>query len=214
MHIVELTLYQGFSDATPTVTFKPSQIEFVDDFLSPTKEVMDDGCSVASPAVMKMVRQMLGYDVTPTAVQARLGGAKGIWMVDPEGDWNSEDVYIRVTTSQLKYKGHDNDGDWARLTLDVLAASHDPTPATINMQLIPILEDRGIPFATLKELLEDHLEKDLEELFRIVDEPVELRRWMYDRGNVGRERMMAKTIATLGAVPATRQEIAILLLEV
>lgn len=213
MHL-GLTYYQGFSDATPTITFEPSQIEFVDDIRSPTGEVMNDGCSVASPAVMKMVRKKLGLEETPTAVQARLGGAKGVWMVDPVVDWGSEDIYIKVTKSQLKYKGYDNEEDWARLTLDVLSASHDPTPATINTQYIPILVDRGVPFPALKELLEEHLEADLDQLFQVLDQPVELRRWMYDRGNVGKERMVTNTITTLGSIPGKKHERAIMLLEV
>lgn len=175
---------------------------------------MNDGCSVVSPAVMKFVRQTLGLEETPTAVQARLGGAKGVWMVDPDVDWDSEEIYIRVTESQLKYKGYDNDDDWARLTLDVLTTSHDPTPATINTQLIPILEDRGVSFETLRELLEEHLEGDLEELFSIIDVPVELRRWMHHQGNVGKERMTTKTVTTLGGIPVAKHEIAIMLLEV
>lgn len=175
---------------------------------------MNDGCSITSPAVMKIVREKLGLEVTPTAVQARLGGAKGVWMVDPRADWDSEDIYIEVTESQSKYKGYENDDDWARLTLDVLTASHDPLPAKVNIQLIPILEDRGVPFEALQKLLEEHLERDLDELFQILDKPVELRRWIYDRGQTGNDRMTAKCITTLGALPASRHEIAIMLLEV
>lgn len=205
---------QGFSSSTPTITFKLAQIEYVDDIKSDIGEIMNDGCSVVSPAVMQIVRQKLGLEETPTAVQARLGGAKGVWMVDPAVDLDSEAVYIKVTESQLKYKGYSDDADWARLTLDVLTISHDPTPATINMQLIPILEDGGVPFETLRELLEEHLERDLEELFCIIDEPSELRRWMYDRGNAGKDRMAAKSVVTCGGVPAAKTEIAIMLLEV
>lgn len=205
---------QGFSTSTPTITFELAQIEYVDDIISNIGEVMNDGCSVVSPAVMQIVRQKLGLLETPTAVQARLGGAKGVWMLDPAIDLGSEKVYIKVTKSQSKYKGYSGDADWARLTLDVLTTSHDPTPATINIQLIPILEDRGVPFETLRELLEEHLERDLEELFCIIDEPSELRRWMYDRGNVGKDRMAARGVATCGGVPASRSEIAIMLLEV
>lgn len=175
---------------------------------------MNDGCSVVSPAVMQIVRQRLGLKETPTAVQARLGGAKGVWMVDPRVDLNSQEVYIKVTESQLKYKGYNDDDDWARLTLDVLAASHDPRPATINTQLIPILEDRGVPFETLRELLEEHLERDLEELFSIIDKPSELRGWMYDQGNVWKDRVTSKTVVAWGGIPVAKQEVAIMLLEV
>ncbi|RPB08414.1 RdRP-domain-containing protein [Morchella conica CCBAS932] len=206
----------GFSGGTPTVTVNPSMIEFVNGFRSPIGEVMDDGCSIISPALMKMVRRELDSESTPTAVQARIGGAKGVWMVDPDGDWNSEELYINVKTdSQLKYEGHENDNDWARLTLDVLASSHDPKPANINVQLIPILADRGVPFSVMKELLEEHLEGHLNELFQTIDEPVQLRKWLYDHGGLARERISSKTtcMPTCGALPNNTHEIAILLLE-
>lgn len=205
----------GFSDTTPSFRFEQSQIRFVDDIKSPTTgEIMNDGCSVVSPAVMRQVREILSLDETPTAVQARLGGAKGVWMVDPRVSWSSDEVFIEVTESQLKYKGYENDNDWARLTLDVLYISHEPVPTNVNNQLIPILEDRGVPFEALKELLEEHLEEDLDELFRIFDRPAELRKWIYDRGSVASGRMASKTILNLGSRPTSNHEMSIMLLEV
>lgn len=203
----------GFSDGTPTVTVNPSLIEFVRDFKSPINMVMDDGCSVISPALMGMVRQKLGADLTPTAVQARIGGAKGVWMVDPDGDWDSNELYIKITDSQLKYKGFDNDEDWARLTLDVLDSSHDPMPSRVNTQLIPILVNRGVPFSVMKEVLEEHLEGDLKELFQIIDEPISLRKWLYDRGGLARERARSRNMVTCGSLPESLEERAILMLE-
>ncbi|RPB29228.1 hypothetical protein L211DRAFT_845220 [Terfezia boudieri ATCC MYA-4762] len=40
-------------------------------------EIMDDGCSFASPAVFRKIQEQLGLKEAPTAVQGRLGGAKG-----------------------------------------------------------------------------------------------------------------------------------------
>jgi hypothetical protein len=205
----------GFSDTTPTVRFVPSQIRFVDDVESRTTgDIMNDGCSVVSPAVMQQIRKILDLDETPTAVQARLGGAKGVWMVDPRVPWNSDEIFIDVTVSQLKYKGYDNDDDWARLTLDVLYISHEPVPTNVNNQLVPILEDRGVPFEALQQLLEEHLEEDLDELFMIIDKPIELRKWIYDRGSAARERIASKVVPYLGGRPTSQHEMSIMLLEV
>jgi len=186
----------------------------VPDIKSAKGEIMNDGCSVVSPKVMQEIRRILDLHETPTAVQARLGGAKGVWMVDPSIDWSSDEVSIKVTESQLKYNGYADDQDWARMTLDILHISHEPRAATINLQLIPILENRGVPFQALKELTEEHLEEDLGELFQVVDKPVELRKWIYDRGSVGKERISYKGIQTTGSIPSTKHEMAILLLEV
>jgi len=198
----------------PSFQFEPSQVEKVPDIKSAKGEIMNDGCSVVSPKVMQEIRRILDLHETPTAVQARLGGAKGVWMVDPSIDWSSDEVSIKVTESQLKYNGYADDQDWARMTLDILHISHEPRAATINLQLIPILENRGVPFQALKELTEEHLEEDLGELFQVVDKPVELRKWIYDRGSVGKERISYKGIQTTGSIPSTKHEMAILLLEV
>jgi hypothetical protein len=163
---------------------------------------------------MQQIRKILDLDETPTAVQARLGGAKGVWMLDPRVPWDSEEIFIEVTESQLKYKGYDEDNDWARLSLDVLYISHEPSPTNVNNQLIPILEDRGVPFEALEQLLEEHLEEDLEELFKIIDKPIELRKWIYDRNSVAGGRMASNSIPALGCMPSTKPEIAIMLLEV
>ncbi|CUS10551.1 unnamed protein product [Tuber aestivum] len=203
----------GFSTTVPSFTFEPSQVEVVPDMKSAKGEIMNDGCSVVSPKVMQEIRKILDLDETPTAVQARLGGAKGVWMVDTSIDWSSDEISIQVTESQLKYKGDADDQDWARMTLDILHISHEPRPTTINIQLIPILENRGVPFQALKELAEEHLEEDLDELFKVIDKPVELRKWIYDRGGVGAGRISYKGIQATGSMPSTKHEMAILLLE-
>lgn len=43
---------------------------------------------------------------TPTAVQARIGGAKGVWYVDPLSDPRSDEKWIEIRPSQMKFK-HD-----------------------------------------------------------------------------------------------------------
>jgi hypothetical protein len=37
-------------------------------------------------------------------VQGRIGGAKGVWFVDPEADQRSDEKWIEIRDSQLKYK--------------------------------------------------------------------------------------------------------------
>jgi hypothetical protein len=144
---------------------------------------MDDGCCVCSPKVMRLIREKLDLSETPSAVQGRLGGAKGMWFMDPEADRYSDEVWIKVNESQLKYKFHDSDTDgpfpdWARLTLFVLNYSKEPPPAKLNLQLAPILKSQGVPFDVLRELLEDHLDEDLTELQEAASDRVTLRHWL------------------------------------
>jgi len=99
----------SLSSTIPTIVFTPDQIHLVDDITSPFGECMTDGCARMSPAVARELWQsgMLGSKETPTAVQARIGGAKGVWYVDPLADPRSEEMWIQIRRgSQLKFK-HD-----------------------------------------------------------------------------------------------------------
>lgn len=180
----------SLSSSNPTVTFEPQQIRFVSEHFSPAGKVMNDGCSVCSPKVMRMVREKLDLAETPTAVQGRLGGAKGVWFVDPDADRYSEEIYIKINDSQLKYPFHKEDKDvekydWARMTLFVLNYSKEPVPTTLNLQLVPILSRQGVPFETFKELLETHLEEDLDELFQAATNRLTMRHWLSSHGLQG-----------------------------
>lgn len=157
---------------------------------------MNDGCSVCSPAVMRKIRDELGLDTTPSAVQARLGGAKGMWFVDPDPnvDWVSEDLWIKITKSQLKYDFHENQdqypdiADWARLTLFVVKTSKKPSSAHLNSQLIPIMQERGVNRSAFEELLKEDLEEGLDWLIRSAKDRIELRQWLSGPGGMVRER--------------------------
>jgi len=98
----------SLSSTIPTITFTPDQIHFVNDIHSdPDGECMTDGCARVSPAVLRDLWRsgILGSKEAPTAIQARLGGAKGVWYVDPLADPRSDERWIQVRrSSQLKFK--------------------------------------------------------------------------------------------------------------
>ncbi|KAI5778238.1 RNA dependent RNA polymerase-domain-containing protein [Geopyxis carbonaria] len=154
---------------------------------------MNDGCSVVSPAAMRLIADALGLaDVSPpAAVQGRLGGAKGVWFVDPATPLESDALWIEVTESQLKYPFHDADADgepdWARLTLFVLAHSKPPAPAHLNRQFIPLLSRAGVPFPAFAVALEAHLDAELAELTAAVHDPPALRHLLHRLAGPNRE---------------------------
>src|SRR5439155_22546254 len=78
----------SLSSTKPSVLFAIDQIRLVDDISSPTGECMTDGCARASPAVFREIWSsgVLASKETPTAIQGRIGGAKGVWFVDPSAD--------------------------------------------------------------------------------------------------------------------------------
>jgi len=95
----------SLSSTKPTVTFALNEIRLVDD-KDDGGECMTDGCAKASPAVFSRIwrSNVLGVESTPTAIQGRIGGAKGVWFVDPEADQRSDEMWIEIRPSQLKYK--------------------------------------------------------------------------------------------------------------
>lgn len=214
-----LMLKTGLSTSRPTVTFERSQIREVPDIMgavsnrNPTPQTMDDGCCVCSPAVMRLVRDALDLPETPTAIQGRIGGAKGMWFADPSADSRPEDIWIQVNSSQLKYPYHvaDSDpqtADWARLTLYVINYSKPPVPAVLNMQLVPILADRGVPFETFKEVLETHLDADLDELMEAAQSRIALRYWLQKNGLGSQRNTMGWQIleTEAGGFPQNKME--------
>lgn len=66
---------------------------------------MNDGVARMSPAVAARIKVCLGLTVIPSAVQGRLGSAKGMWIVDVTE--SSDDLWIEIFPSQRKW-----DLDW------------------------------------------------------------------------------------------------------
>ncbi|RPA74140.1 RdRP-domain-containing protein [Ascobolus immersus RN42] len=207
----------ALSTSTPTITFDWKQIRLVPDLTSPeTGEVMDDGCCRISHAAMGEVRAALGLSKKPAAVQGRVGGAKGVWFVDPNN--HSDDIWICVNESQMKYGWHRSDqkgttNEPSRLTLDVLNCSKAMTPAKLNSQLIAILDAGRVPFEVLAVLAREFIDARLEEVASALKNRVALREWVYKQGALTQSRRREKSVDSLGGVPMIVQERAVLLLE-
>jgi len=184
-------------------------------------EIMDDGCSFASPAVFRKIQEQLGLKEAPTAVQGRLGGAKGLWIVDPvalkevsQGKRDPNELWIRVNESQAKYQEHQaSELDPAWTTLDLASFSHPPKPANVNLQLLAVLDHRGVPFEPLKDLVNEHLDLIIQELNDAIGDRLLLRNWVYANGKLSNARAMAK-IGYVGSSPAAPAERLLMWLDV
>lgn len=127
----------GLSRTIPTLTFKPSQVHYIDDVRAdgtpedrrfndqtlPWNErprnlpVMNDGCSLISVGaaleIWKRYKKATGNkDPIPSIIQGRIAGAKGVWIVCGEpstSDPTELDIWIQITRSQKKFEPHEND---------------------------------------------------------------------------------------------------------
>lgn len=176
------------------------------------RKVMNDGCARVSKAAARDIAETLGLDTPPSVFQGRIGGAKGMWMVDAleESLPNSNRGYwIEITDSQLKFEGDPLDNlypDPERVTFEVQSYSKKLSTAALNFQLMPILEDRGVPFLVIKRLLEEDLTAKVGDLEVAMDSTLALRKWNQDNNSVTEDRLNNKGIEMVGGLPDSLAE--------
>ncbi|KAF2259344.1 hypothetical protein CC78DRAFT_586077 [Lojkania enalia] len=206
----------GLSKTVPTLIFKPSQIKYVNDILADgtpedtqfndsnliwdssygERPVMNDGCSLisvgAAEEVWKIYKKTTGTnDPLPSAFQARIGGAKGMWMVSAESyskDQKHRDIWIEITESQLKFKPHpedesDENFDPHRLTFELCKYSSRPAPSDLHLSFIPIMVDRGVTKETIGGLMEKKLDFERDQLLSMLPNAVRMYHWVHKQNS-------------------------------
>ena len=172
--------------------------------------VMNDGCARISQAAAICIKQRLGLDFIPCAVQGRINGAKGMWIVDTLDEKPlSNDIWIEITDSQLKYEGHKPhpwDLNEARHTLEINDFVKRLSPASLNFQLMPILTYGGVPDQVFKVLLENELTAKVSHLKAATDDCKSLRLWSQRNNPVAEERARQNGIELCGGLPALAAE--------
>lgn len=160
---------------------------------------------------------MLGMEQAPRAFQGRIGGAKGIWIVDalderpvrlprrPDG----KAYWIEITDSQLKFNPHPRDAifpDKCRVTFEVNKYSKRLTPSSLNYQLMPILENRGVSQDVFIDLLRADLSSRVSEMEVAMDDGLALRKWNQENNPVSTERAQYGGIEMMGGLPESSPE--------
>ena len=161
-------------------------------------------------------------DPIPSAIQARIGGAKGVWYISASTDTTSpkhRDIWIEIKDSQLKFSPHDDDldddkFDDLRLSFEVLKYSKPLTSSTLNLAFIPILQDRGVPMDKICDQIEHYLKFEREALIQSLRDPRSLRTWINSQYAFLDDNDREREIAWLGGLPFSLVEKVIILLEV
>ncbi len=190
----------GLSNSVPGIRIKPENIRFIDDISGslvlvvsisltigmgavcegagpgkpPSEMQMTDGCGFANRAVMLALHDRFAWEAAPTAVQCRIGGAKGLLLqrydLTPEEEAEPT-VWLRPSQIKIKYLPDPldvcilpEDTDPARLTLDVLRASRMKTPAKLSTETITNFAENKVPFSRFGELFQMDLDKRVDAL--------------------------------------------------
>lgn len=130
-----------------------------------------DGAGKISPFYAQMIAHDHGLSDTPSCLQVRIAGVKGILVVWADVPHN--EVHIRP--SQEKFKGPYNG-------IEIIKVSRH-SHATLNKQVIPILNCLGVEDDVFIDLLEEEL-KDYDEAMCSPDKAAELLRQRVDENQI------------------------------
>ena len=133
---------QAFSGTDPTIVLDPNEIGQIPDRESANGSVFTDGCGTISNELARIAWSTLrsqkghitGSKSVPSCFQIRLGGAKGVVVVDPTLTGRS--IFLRP--SQTKFDARDV------RTLDIQSCSSRPRPMFLNRPMIVIMEYLGV----------------------------------------------------------------------
>jgi len=201
------------SKTTPTIALQRSEFIPIDNVLGEPmadgrQEVMNDGCALISLAYAREVWKSMGkIGEVPSAVQGRIGGAKGLWIVDFHNTHpgvSERDFWIEVSPSQLKIKPHprEREADETQRTFEVLKWASAAKEGALNKQLIAILADRGVNRDVLKAKMMEDVSEVTDSLFTAMDDPMAMAAWVQSQSRSS-QIGVAKAI---GCMPTDQKE--------
>ncbi|KAI1739787.1 hypothetical protein F4680DRAFT_448782 [Xylaria scruposa] len=199
----------GLSRTRPTVVLQPHQIRHRDaDIVSPAGKVMNDGIARVSNAFARQVRDIMGLDDIPAGFQGRFGSAKGFWIRDTED--TSGEVWIETYPSQRKWECDFQEED--HRTFEVRNASKELKSATLNLQLLPILEDRANNTSDMKKrvghFMRDSLAAEMESQKEAMKDPAHFRLWLHENttGQRRQDRVRLGHVPWAAGLPIGRED--------
>ncbi|KAL7322598.1 hypothetical protein PS15p_211579 [Mucor circinelloides] len=191
----------GYSSSIPTLEFKPEQIIYIDDVYGSTgsnaneTNCMTDGCGIVSCSAMKKIMGCQATDELPCAIQGRIAGAKGVWIIEPDLDFTTGD-YIKIRKSQDKFKTGLPQSDFMldphHYTFDLVKNSILVYPSNLNTQFIQCLSHGGVAHSVFIIILKEYIHQ----LAAIVTENQSvklLRDWVAKCGKIMMGRWEAET---------------------
>ncbi|KUI72631.1 putative RNA-dependent RNA polymerase SHL2 [Cytospora mali] len=198
----------GLSKTSPVLVLEKHQIRRQSkDLEAPNGEPMNDGVGRISPSLMRKVRDELGLQSIPSAVQGRLGSAKGMWLIDMT-DQSHED-WIETYPKQEKWECNWSDED--HRTLEVRSCSMNLTSASLNRQFLPILEDRANDVDRIRKVFVRNMDiksEEENENLKLALQHLELfRKWIRESNQSNSLRLSTRGMPFLASLPDSPEDI-------
>lgn len=123
---------------------------------------MTDGCGLINKSALVKVAQMLGQSTFRIAIQGRIAGAKGLWLLHPDPVHHDLGAPARIWIRESQIKV-DLPSDWDRsqLVFDVVRANRLSAPASVNYQTIMNMSHNGVKDGCWERLMAAALNKHI-----------------------------------------------------
>ena len=236
------------SRAVQALQLRPSDIEFIDDDCAtedpPDTQfnnekladefkqneiykkdtVMNDGCSEIPEWTMRQIGIGLKLGFTPSAVQFRCAGGKGMFIKGRRGDDNMEHLdtppvgpKVRITKSQRKVIARRDDSDSrfdeAFYMVRINAVSHALDPSYLFTAFLEILVACGVPPTNIDKLVRQQADSFSESLMSAIESREKLRPWLTEQGLAWEDSRPENGIASQAGFPKSRVEKVIQMLD-
>ncbi|KAJ8078467.1 hypothetical protein PM082_012749 [Marasmius tenuissimus] len=161
----------GLSVSVPALEFEPDRILYIDDEVArdcsvrsvdkpPAEKVLTDGCGYINRAALAAIAKHLGFSKIPAAVQGRIAGAKGLWMLKPDDEDPVPTIWIRHSQNKINCRTLDR----AHCIFELLSTSRPSSTISLSQQSVMNLWFNGVEVETLIRLMEDGLKELVESL--------------------------------------------------
>ncbi|KAI9733762.1 MAG: hypothetical protein M1818_007176 [Claussenomyces sp. TS43310] len=202
----------GLSKTYATVVLSPSEIVYrPQDLKSRDGETMNDGCGEISLRTALKIVDILGLSHVPSGFQARIGGAKGFWVVNY--DRKTDTDWIDIYPSQTKWVAHPfvySDEDTDHRTFEVVQWASPLRSANLNLQFLPLIEDRGESQGNMRNniahLLKSRLTHEISKQRSAMDSPYLFRVWARDNNTGIQDRIKYGHVPFEAGLPVSREE--------
>jgi RNA-dependent RNA polymerase len=124
-----------------------------------SEQTMTDGCGWINRSALRMISDILGTETCPTAVQGRVKGGKGLWILHHSNDDPEPQIWIRSSQKKIEY-GYPLDR--SHRILDLLTISDSSSPSGLTKQSIMNVWFNGVPEQTLVDMMENSMREAVE----------------------------------------------------
>ncbi|KAH0591428.1 hypothetical protein H2248_001505 [Termitomyces sp. 'cryptogamus'] len=161
----------AFSTSIPVLQFKPENISIEPDTTDtwpgpgkpPAEYIKTDGCGLINEAALKIIARILNYLGYPVAIQGRVFGAKGLWILHPTDKNPEPKIWIRPSQRKIVYQ---YPVDRSHLIFDLLSVSSSASSVSLSKQSIINLSENGVPDVTLIEIMKKALTEEVRPLMK------------------------------------------------